>query len=199
MAIDTYTLSFAEIFDKVSKLKSKKDKVAFLRQYQTDSLRMVIKSSFDPKIKWALPDGEVPYKPNDAPEGTEHSNLSYEARKLYHYIEGGNPTLVQNKREMMFVGLLESLHPDEARKLYHFIKGGNSAITQNKREMMFVQMLEGLHKAEAELLIAAKDKVLHQKYKGLSENVVKEAFDWDDNYMVIADEAYPQAPGSAAG
>ena len=164
MAIDTYTLSFAEIFDKVSKIKSKKDKVAFLRQYQTDSLRMVIKSSFDPKIKWALPNGEVPYKQNEAPEGTEHNNLSYEARKLYHYIEGGNPTLTQNKREMMFVGLLESLHPDEA-----------------------------------DILVAAKDKVLHQKYKGLSENVVKEAFDWDDNYMVIANETYPQAPGLASG
>ena len=164
MAIDTYTLSFAEIFDKVSKIKSKKDKVSFLKQYQTDSLRMVIKSSFDPKIKWALPEGEVPYKPNEAPEGTEHNNLSYEARKLYHYIEGGNPTLTQSKREMMFVALLESLHPDEA-----------------------------------DILVAAKDKVLHQKYKGLSENVVKEAFDWDDNYMVIANETYPQAPGLASG
>ena len=164
MAIDTYTLSFAEIFDKVSKIKSKKDKVSFLKQYQTDSLRMVIKSSFDPKIKWALPEGEVPYKPNEAPEGTEHNNLSYEARKLYHYIEGGNPTLTQSKREMMFVALLESLHPDEA-----------------------------------DILVAAKDKVLHQKYKGLSVNVVKEAFDCDDIYMVIANDTYPQAPGLAAG
>ena len=114
MAIDTYTLSFAEIFSKVSKIKSKKEKVSFLKHYQTDALRMVVKSSFDPKIVWALPEGEVPFRPNDAPEGTEHSNLSYEARKLYHYIQGGNPILTQSKRESMFVALLESLHPDEA-------------------------------------------------------------------------------------
>ena len=38
MAIDTYTLSFAEIFDKVSKLKSKKDKVAFLRLQKVQSI-----------------------------------------------------------------------------------------------------------------------------------------------------------------
>ena len=125
---------------------------------------MVIKSSFDPKIKWSLPEGEVPYIPNEAPEGTEHSNLSYEARKLYHYIEGGNPKLSQNKRESRFVQLLEALHPDEA-----------------------------------DILVAAKDKILHRKYKGLSENVVKEAFDWDDNYMVIEHEMYPQAPGAANG
>ena len=164
MAIDTYTLGFAEILDKVSKIKSKKEKVTFLRKYQTDALRMVCKASFDPKIIWQLPDGEVPYKINDAPEGTEHTSLSHEARKVYHFIEGGN-----------------------------------SAITQNKREMMFVQMLEGLHADEAELLIAAKDKTLHRKYKGLSDNVVKEAFDWDDDYIRIEQEQYPQSKGLANG
>ena len=47
---------------------------------------------------------------------------------------------------------------------------------------MFVQMLEGLHESEAELLVAAKDKKLHQVFKGLSVIVVKEAFGWNDNY-----------------
>ena len=65
--------------------------------------------------------------------------------------------------------------------------------------MMFVQMLEGLHPDEADVLIAAKDKILHQKYKGLSINVVKEAFDWDDNYMVIDHNTYPATPGAANG
>ena len=164
MVVDTYTPSFAEILTKVSKLKTKKEKVAHLRKYNSDSLRMVIKASFDPKIKWSLPEGSVPYIANEAPEGTEHTDLAYEARKLYHFIEGGNATLHQNKRESMFVRMLEGLHPDEA-----------------------------------EFLVAAKDKSLHRKYKGLSENVVKEAFDWDDNYMVVEHEQYPQAPGPANG
>ena len=159
-----YTPLYSEVLDKLGKIKSKKDKVAHLKHYNDSSLRMVIKSSFDPKIKWSLPEGEVPYTKNDAPEGTEHSNLSYEARKLFHYIEGGNPQLTQNKRESMFIQLLEALHPDEA-----------------------------------DILVAAKDKILHRKYKGLSENVVKEAFDWDDNFMVVEHEKYPQAPGAANG
>ena len=161
---DNYTPLFSEILDKLGKIKSKKDKVSHLKEYNSDSLRMVIKASFDPKIKWSLPEGEVPFRANDAPEGTEHSVLSYEARKLWHYIEGGDPTLSQNKRETMFVQLMESLHPDEA-----------------------------------DILVAAKDKVLHQKYKGLSKNVVMEAFDWDDNYMVIEHDKYPQSPGAANG
>ena len=48
---------------------------------------MLIKSSFDPKIKWVMPEGQVPYKPNEAPEGTEHTLLSQEVRRFYHYIE----------------------------------------------------------------------------------------------------------------
>jgi hypothetical protein len=164
MAIDTYTRSFAEILTQVSKMKTKKEKVSFLRQYQTDALRMVCKASFDPKIVWELPDGDVPYRENDAPEGTEHTQLHQEVRKLYHFIKGGNPTL-----------------------------------KQNKREMMFVQMLEGLHKDEAVLLVAAKDKKLHRQYKGLSDNVVKEAFDWDDDYIRIEHATYPQAKGLANG
>jgi len=166
MAIDTYTPLFSEILGKVSKLKTKKEKVAHLQRYNTDSLRMVIKSSFDPKVKWALPFGEVPYRANEAPEGTEHNMLSYEARKLYHFIEGGN-----------------------------------NLITQNKRESMFVQMLEGLHPDEADVLVAAKDKILHQKYKGLSSNVVREAFGWTEEYMLQEDDhaVYHQMPGPASG
>ena len=48
---------------------------------------------------------------------------------------------------------------------------------------MFVQLLEGLHVDEAKVICYAKDKVLHQKYKGLSDNVVKEAFGWNENYV----------------
>ena len=157
-------LLISEILEKVSKVKTKKEKVKLLQEYNHDALRMIIKSSFDPKIEWALPDGDVPYTRNDAPEGTEHTSLSYESRKLYH-----------------------------------FIKGGDNQITQNKREAMFVQMLEGLHESEAALLVAAKDKKLHQMYKGLSKNVVVEAFNWDDNFMVIEHDQYPQAPGPANG
>ena len=155
------TLLLSEVLELVSKAKTKDKKIQILRQHNTDALRMVIKSSFDPNIEWALPEGEVPYIPNDAPEGTEHNVLSYEARKLFHYI-----------------------------------KGGNNGLTQSKRESMFVQMLEGLHEKEAELIVAAKDKILHQKYKGLSVNVVKEAFQWDENFNK-EEVTYPQTPGPA--
>lgn len=143
-----YTPLMSEVLDKVAKAKTKKQKVELLRQHNSDALRMVLKSSFDPRIEWDLPEGDVPYTPNEAPEGTEHNMLVHEARTLYHYIKGGNPQL-----------------------------------TQNRRENMFIQLLEGLHQSEAEIVVAAKDKGLHRKYKGLSANVVKEAFGWTEDYM----------------
>ena len=84
------------------------------------------------------------------------------------------------------------------KKLFRFIEGGDNQTPQFKKEQMFIQMLEGLHESEAELLVNAKDKKLHQVYKGLSTNVVQEAFDWDDNYMVVANR-YPQGSRSATG
>jgi hypothetical protein len=157
-------LLISEILDKVSKAKTKQNKIALLKEHDSQALRMVIKASFDPKIKWALPDGEVPFKRNEAPAGTEHSVLAYESRKLYHYI-----------------------------------RGGNGDLSQSKRETMFVQMLEGLHESEADVLVAAKDGVLHQMYKGLSANVVKEAFNWTDEFMVDDHAVYHQMPGPANG
>ena len=61
--------------------------------------------------------------------------------------------------------------------------GADQATRQSQKEHMFIQICEGLHESEAKLLCEAKDKNLHRVYKGLSHNVVKEAFNWDDNYV----------------
>ena len=158
------TLLISEILDKVHKAKTKAKKIEILQQNDSDSLRMILKASFDPTKEWVIPSGDVPFTPNDAPEGTEHTVLAMEAKKLWH-----------------------------------FIKGADNETKQARKEQMFIQMCEGLHESEAKVLIAAKDKRLHQVYKGLSKDVVKEAFGWDENFMIPKPEVYPQAPGSASG
>ena len=158
------TLLFSEILDKVHKAKTKTQKINILREHNSEALRMIIKASFDPKIEWAVPEGSVPFKRNEAPAGTEHSVLAYESRKLWR-----------------------------------FIKGADNATVQFKKEQMFIQMLEGLHESEADLLVAAKDKRLHQVYKGLSEPVVIEAFGWTENFTTPEVPVYPQGSASASG
>ena len=85
------TLLYSEILDKVHKAKNKDQKIMILKQNDSEGLRMVIKSSFDPKIQWAMPEGEVPFKPNDVPMGTEHTVLAMESKKLWHFIKGADP------------------------------------------------------------------------------------------------------------
>ena len=47
--------------------------------------------------------GAVPYKPNDAPDGTEHTLLSQEAKRLYHFIQGAdNVTPESSKRKYVY-------------------------------------------------------------------------------------------------
>ena len=70
--------------------------------------------NFDESVHSMLPDGDVPFKKNEAPAGTEHLHLAYEWKKLYNFVKGGNDTLRPMKREQLFMQLLEGLHPDEA-------------------------------------------------------------------------------------
>ena len=85
----------SEVLAKVAKAKTKEQKVKILRDHDTAPLRMILKSSFDPSIEWELPEGDVPYVKNDAPEGTEHTNLTHESRLLFHFIKGLSDAVVK--------------------------------------------------------------------------------------------------------
>ena len=88
-----------------------------------------------------MPEGDVPYTTNDAPEGTDHSVLAMEAKKLWHFIEGA----------------------DRQTK-------------QHRKEQMFFQLLEGLHQSEAKIIIAAKDKKLHNLCRIYWYRVLRELY-----------------------
>ena len=105
-----------EVLQKVSNAKTKKEKIALLRQLNTQALRSLLIINFDESIISMLPDGAVPYTPNEAPEGTEHTVLEKEQRILYHFFKGGSK-ISQSKRETMFVQMLEGLTSGEAEVL----------------------------------------------------------------------------------
>ncbi len=50
MPISTYTPLFSEVLTKLGKIKTKKGKVSYLKEHNTDALRIVIKSSYDPNV-----------------------------------------------------------------------------------------------------------------------------------------------------
>ena len=71
----------------------------------------------------------------------------------------------------------------EARRLYNFAKGGNDQLNKIRKETLFIQMLEGLHADEAKVLIDVKNKSLNKTYKGLTSDMVKEAFGWNTDFV----------------
>ena len=106
-----------EILQKVSSAKTKKEKVDLLQEYNNNGLRSILIINFDESLKFLLPEGEVPFTPNDAPAGTEHTRLDSEYRGLYRFFKGGDSSLKSMRREQLFVQLLEGLHKDEAEML----------------------------------------------------------------------------------
>jgi len=138
----------SEIATKINNAKDKPRKLKVLREHDSVPLRQVLKGAFHPDIEWLLPPGDVPYTANDAPIGTDHTLLS-----------------------------------QEAKRLYLFTKGGDDTLSGNKRETLFIQMLEGLCAEEAEFLVTVVNKKVNNKYKGFTANLVKDAFNWDDNFM----------------
>lgn len=110
-------LLISEVLQKVSNAKTKAEKVKLLRQYNTPALRSLLIANYDDSVISMLPQGEVPFVPNDAPAGTEHTKLEHEFRKLYLFFKGGSNSLQQSKRESLFIQMLEGLHEDEARLL----------------------------------------------------------------------------------
>jgi hypothetical protein len=129
-----------EILELASKQRSNEKKVEVLKTYEHDSLKAVFIWNFDESVISLLPQGEVPYgdlKDQNVYSGTLSENLSREAvggesatvqdlqgrgrtslrkeyQNLYHYVKGGNDSLTTIRREMMFINLLQGLHPKEA-------------------------------------------------------------------------------------
>ncbi len=107
----------SEILRKVSNAKTKKEKVDLLRKHNSVALRQLLIINFDESIVSELPEGDVPYKPNDAPVGTDHTRLESQYKGLYRFFKGGDNTISRAKREQMFIQLLEGLSAEEAELL----------------------------------------------------------------------------------
>ena len=118
-------LLISEVLRKVSNAKTKQEKINLLRKHNSNALRQLLIINFDESVVSVMPEGDVPYTPNDAPAGTDHTRLEHEYRGLYRFFKGG-AKLPGLKRESMFVQLLEGLHADEA-ELIVLVKDGQLA------------------------------------------------------------------------
>lgn len=86
-----------------------------INDYKEDAaLRYIFEYAFDEDKKMDLPEGAPPFKPDGAPLGMTPANLRMETKKLYVYTR---KDLKPIRKEQLFIGLLEAVHPDEAKLL----------------------------------------------------------------------------------
>ena len=158
-----------EVFDLVSRSRSKAKKVEVLRKYDDQSLRRILVWNFDESIQSILPSGPVPYVGYDEQNtysGTLSTKLNEEIRQMH---EHGNFSLGVSDQQG------HTTIRRESKNFYHFVRGGNDGLSNIRRETMFINILQGLHPLEAEILCLAKDKKLSESYK-ITKEVVSEAY-----------------------
>ena len=132
-----------EVLDLTSKQKTKPKRIEALKYYEHDSIKSILIWNFDESVKSLLPEGDVPYGDGEQQQifsGTLSDNIAREAAggesatgqdldgrnktslrrewvNLYNFVEGGNNNINGMRREVIFINMLQGLHPKEAELL----------------------------------------------------------------------------------
>jgi|TARA_R110000796_G_scaffold114385_1_gene226122 hypothetical protein len=115
------TESLAEILKTASELKSKKDKVEFLRAKASKPLRNILKVTYDKTMELNIPNVAPPYLPSVHPDS--HGMLFRETRKLPYFVKGYDGDNIHPiRREALFIQMLEAVDPDDAKLLCDMIR-----------------------------------------------------------------------------
>lgn len=116
-----------EILEAAGKARSKAEKIKILKDHDSWALRDVLRASYDLKVEFLIPDGEPPYTPN-RPESVP-TNLLRKNVDFKYIVKGGiREDMPSFKREKIYIGLLESIHPEDAKVVINMVnrkKPGN--------------------------------------------------------------------------
>ena len=132
-----------EILELVDAQKTNAKKVEVLQNYEHESIKTVFVWNFDSSVVSLLPPGAVPYGETNAQttfagtlseniakeaaggesatgqdlDGRNKTSIRHEFKNFYHFVQGGNNSLTTTRREMIFINMLQGLHPKEAEVL----------------------------------------------------------------------------------
>lgn len=108
-----------EVFKKMSSAKTKADKVKILKENESWGLKDIIRGAMDSNVKWLLPAGKPPYTPAGSSPPT---NILRENKKFGYFANTPQARRMKAyKREGVFIGLLEGIHPEDAEILIQMI------------------------------------------------------------------------------
>lgn len=131
-----------EIFDEVSKSKKRDEKIKVLKQNANNwAVKDIIRGSLDSKVEWNLPEGSPPFNKSEA--HNHPAELQREYKQFAWFVKGGKgDKLPAFKRERIFIGLLEGVHPNDAQVIVDMInKKAPKGITRKIVEEAFPGLL----------------------------------------------------------
>lgn len=108
--------AISTIVNNASQISDVKERAEYLQKNQSNPLKIILRCGLDPKIKWLLEPGTPKYKPNR--EYPDLQGMLYSrTRLLYMFLDGTGNHIPQQKREKLFVEMLETVLPEDAELL----------------------------------------------------------------------------------
>ena len=131
-----------EVLQEVATAKKKEDKIKILKTNASWALRDIIRGSMDKVVIWNLPEGAPPYKQSE--DHNHPAELQRDYRQFAYFIKGGKgDKLPAYKRERIFIGLLEGIHPQDAKLVVNMInKKAPKGLTRPVVEEAFPGLLK---------------------------------------------------------
>ena len=105
--------SVHEVIEEARKKRTKVEKIETLRANESWALKDILRGTFDDSVQWNLPEGTPPYTANE--QYSAPGNLLREHKKFMYFVKGGKgDKLMKAKREQIFIGILETIEPQDA-------------------------------------------------------------------------------------
>ncbi len=109
-----------EVLQEVVKKTSETDKVKVLRDNESWALKDILRGTLDSTVEWILPKGEPPYTKSD---GHNHATNLFRVNTQFKYFTKNGPgsKMPAVKREKIFIGLIEGVHPEDAQLVINMV------------------------------------------------------------------------------
>lgn len=114
-----YKKSVYNILKEADAIKDEKARIEFLHANKTTALKTLLDYGFNRSLKFDLPEGIPPFKKFE--QDNLEGRLLQEAKGLYRFLAPprGLPELKRNRKEKLFMDVLEAVDPDDAILLCH--------------------------------------------------------------------------------
>ena len=113
----------AEQLEEINSAWGTKRKIELFKQYDTIILRDILDYAFNPDIEWLVSEDLPKYTLSKDSHSALMKRLYQEIRKFDIFVNSEKyKNLNQQRRDLLFIGMLERLHPKDADLILHIRK-----------------------------------------------------------------------------